>query len=98
MMIALRLVRTPTTPIVKRTAEKNSASTSNSPPRFAEDDGADDRHKQEHARHLERQEVLVEQRFGDRRDRAPFGDLPRPVTLGNLESLGDLRPRQREHL
>src|SRR3712207_3788495 len=66
MMIAFRRVRTPTTPIVNSTAEKNSASASNSPPRLAQHDRANDRHQQQHAGHFERQQVLVEDRKSTR--------------------------------
>src|SRR5438093_1874361 len=69
MMIALRRVSTPTTPIVNSTAEKNSDSGSiDSPP--AEDDGTDDRHEQQDARELEGEQVIREQRSRDRRDGA----------------------------
>src|SRR5918997_1179221 len=98
MMIALRRVSTPTTPIVNRTAEKNSASASNVPPRLAENDRADEGDEQEHARDLERQQVLVEQRLGDRGDRAPPSDLLRGEPLRQLEAGRDLRPTHREHL
>src|SRR6478609_5845417 len=71
MMIALRRVSTPTTPIVNSTALKKSDSASiGFLPASAEHDGANHRREQQHARHLERQQILIEQRPGDRRDRA----------------------------
>src|SRR5581483_8783879 len=75
-MIALRRTSTPTTPIAKSAAEiaSDSASISVSSQELAapaaNDDGADDRHEQEHAGDLEREEILVEQRLGHRRHRA----------------------------
>src|SRR6266550_4328915 len=74
-MIAFRRVNTPTTPIVNRRAEKKSASASIGFPRPnisapAQDDRADDRGEQQHARHLEGQQVFVEQRTGDGGNRA----------------------------
>src|SRR3990172_2565849 len=63
IMIALRRVRTPMTPIVNRTADRARASTSIGPP-LAEHHGAHDRGEQEHARQLEGQQVLLEERRG----------------------------------
>src|SRR5688500_2470607 len=78
MMIALRRVSTPTTPIVNSTAEKNRASASiGVPPLLAEDHGTDHRRKQQHARDLERQQVRGEQRGGNGADDALLGDLDR---------------------
>src|SRR3954467_4726427 len=59
MMIALRRVRTPTTPITNNTAEKKSDSASILPP-AAKDHGAHDGREQENARELEGQQVLGE--------------------------------------
>src|SRR5687767_11728799 len=70
MMIALRRVRTPTTPITKRTAEKKSDSASILSP-AAKHHRADDGREQENARQLERQQILGEERLRDRRD-GPF--------------------------
>src|SRR5579884_3048556 len=62
-MIALRRINTPNTPITNSTAEKNNASASILfSALLAKDHGADHRGEQEHARHLERQQILVEQR------------------------------------
>src|SRR5215475_171404 len=74
-MIALRRMSTPTTPITNNTAEKNSASANIAAFRrrttlFAEHHGADDRGEQQDARHLEREQVVLEQRPRDRRDDA----------------------------
>src|SRR3954468_13936177 len=62
MMIALRRVSTPTTPIVNRTAEKNSDSASISVPPARERHRADDRRQQQHARDLECEQIFVEER------------------------------------
>src|ERR671915_482904 len=92
MMMALRRVSTPMTPMVNRTAEKNSASASNSPSWLPEDDGTDDRDEQQHARHLECQQILVEQRPGDRRDHPALRHLLRRLSLGDSEPFRDRRP------
>src|SRR5918999_2386630 len=97
-MIALRRVSTPTTPIVNKTAEKNSASASNSPPWLAEHHGSDDRDEQQYAGDLEGQQIFVEQGPGNRRDRAALRDLARRVSLGDAELLCDCRSRQGEDL
>src|SRR3954471_10521058 len=61
MMIALRRGSTPTTPMVNSTALKNSDSASTiGLLALAQHHRADDRGEQEHARHLEGQQVLVE--------------------------------------
>src|SRR3954471_19104223 len=70
MMIALRRVSTPMTPIVNSTTEKNSDSASIDTPGSRECHRADDRGEQQHAGDLERQQVFVEERSGDRLDRA----------------------------
>src|SRR5829696_4955591 len=84
MMIALRRVSTPTTPIVNSTAEKKRASASmerlqragfvtrpgGSAVLPADDDRADDRGEEQDARHLEREQVLREQRTRQRPDGA----------------------------
>src|SRR5688572_4182408 len=70
MMIALRRVSTPTTPITNSTAEKKSDSASILPPP-AQHDRADDGRQQQDARQLEREQVFREQRLRDRRD-GPF--------------------------
>src|SRR3954470_22828956 len=61
MMIALRRVSTPTTPMTKRTAEKKSDSASILPP-SAKDHRTHDRREQQDARELEREQVFGEQR------------------------------------
>src|SRR3954465_1843397 len=62
-MIALRRISTPNTPIVNSTAEKKSASAGIV---FAslptQNHSAYDGGEQQHARHLEREEIFVEQR------------------------------------
>src|SRR5688572_2627094 len=100
MMIAFRRVRTPTTPIVNSTAEKNSASASNSPPasRLPEHDRADDGGEEQHARDLERQQVFVEQRLGDWSDHPALGDLPGRLAVGKLITHGDRWTRESEDL
>src|SRR5512133_3170904 len=100
-MIALRRIKTPNTPIVNSTAEKNSASASMLLPfsaLFAEDDGTDHCREQQHARHLEGQQVFVEQRTGNRGDRAALGNLPRGESLRQREIDRRLGPREREDL
>src|ERR1043166_8463065 len=75
MMIALRRVSTPTTPITNRTAEKNSDSASISDlPAARERDGTDDGSKQQHAGDLEGEQILLEQRAGHGLDRALLDD------------------------
>src|ERR1051325_11523325 len=97
MMIALRRVSTPTTPITKRTAEKNSASDSIlSPP--SEHDGADDRDQQQDAGQLEGEQILGEQWLCDGRDRAALRDVLRDVSGRQRETLGRASARQREDL
>src|SRR5262250_2754913 len=102
-MIALRRISTPTTPITNNTAEKNSASASIAAsgglaPLLAEDHGADDRGEQQDARHLEGEQVVLEQRAGDRRDDAFGRHLLRDVPRRQRERLGCLRFREGEDL
>src|SRR5213596_407963 len=69
MMIALRRVSTPITPITNRMALKNSDSVSiRAVPPLAKHHRTDDRGEQQYARHLEGQQILVEQRAGERSD------------------------------
>src|SRR4051812_45695501 len=96
MMIAFRRVSTPTTPIVNRTAEKNSDSASIGFPASREGDGSYDGGEQQHARDLEREQVFVEQRPGDRRDGADARDLLRREVGRQLERLRRLRLRRGE--
>src|SRR5256885_17213873 len=70
MMIALRRVSTPTTPITNRTAEKKSASASIDVSPLADDHDADDCRQQQHAGDLEGQQAFAEQRTGHGRDDA----------------------------
>src|ERR1043165_3552757 len=92
MMIALRRVSTPTTPIVNRTAEKKSDSASID--RIA---AACQRHRaydggqEQHARPFEREQVFIKERLGDGRDRADRGDLLRREVRRELEGLGPPR-------
>src|SRR3954470_21541972 len=74
MMMAFRRVSTPITPIVNRTALKNSDSVSTGTllP-FAQHDGADHGGEQQHARDLERQQVFIEQGPRQWRDRTGPG-------------------------
>src|SRR5204863_1752425 len=71
-MIAFRRMSTPNTPIVNSTAEKKSDSASILDLRvsalFSKQHGAHDRGEQEDARHLERQQVFIEEWRGHRRD------------------------------
>ena len=78
-MIAFRRVNTPTTPIMNRTALKKSDSASiGTPSPLAQHHRAHHGGEQQDAGVLEGQEVLVEQRSRDRRDR-PL----RPHLLGD---------------
>src|SRR5437867_12804611 len=97
MMMALRRVSTPTRPITNNAAEKKSDSASIGSP-TPQHDGADDRDEQQHARDLERQQILGEQRSRDGRDSALDRDVLRDVAGRERESLGYARPRQRENL
>src|SRR5690349_16740302 len=77
-MMTLRRINTPNTPITNNTAEKNSASASiraSLPTLLTQHDGADDRGEEQDARHLERQQILIEERASDRRDHAGRFDL-----------------------
>src|SRR5689334_15117269 len=80
-MIALRRISTPNTPITNSTAEKKRASASILFLRLAllsaQHHRAHDGRQQQHARDLEGQEIIVEQRTGDRSDRAGLLDLLR---------------------
>src|SRR3954466_9664377 len=62
MMIALRRVSTPTTPIVNSAAERNSDSASMQVPPAADDDRTDDRDEEHDGRQLEGEQVLPEER------------------------------------
>src|ERR1051325_8719764 len=101
-MIALRRINTPNTPIVNNTAEKKSASASISFLRFsallAEHHRANDRGEEQNTRHLEGQQIFVEQRAGDRRNRARLVDLLRGEARGQRQIDRRPRPRQREDL
>src|SRR5215213_7892376 len=97
MMMALRRVSTPTTPIVNRTAEKKSDSASiDRISASRERDGAYDGGQEQNARDLERQQVFVKQRSGDRGDRPRRRDLLRREVRRQLERLRRLRPSHRE--
>src|SRR5438477_11958722 len=65
MMIAFRRMSTPTTPIVNRAAEKKSDSASIGIPPTGECHRADNGGEEQHARHLEREQVLAKERPGD---------------------------------
>src|SRR5689334_23004081 len=67
MMIALRWMSTPTTPMMKRTAVKKRDSASTGRPLSAptQHHGARDRDQEQHASELEREQVILEQRIGD---------------------------------
>src|SRR5215208_5172080 len=98
-MIAFRRMRTPKTPITNSTAEKKSASASIAfTSLLAEYDRTDDCREQEHARHLECQQVLVEQRTGDWRDGSRLLDLLRGEALRQRQIERGFRASEREHL
>src|SRR4051812_17861685 len=86
MMIALRRVSTPTTPIVNRIAEKKSDSASIDRVSAARQrDRSYDGSQQQHARDFEREQVFVEQRPCDRRDRTDSRDLLRREVRRQLQ-------------
>src|SRR6476620_10202382 len=94
-MIALRRINTPNRPITKSTAEKKSASASIFfPTLFAKHDSADDRREQQDARDLEGEEVFVEERCGDRSNRAGLRHLPRGKALRERQRHRRLRLRE----
>src|SRR4051812_16410521 len=96
MMIALRRVSTPTTPIVNRTAEKNRDSASIGGGVAARQrDRSYDGGEQQDARDLEREQIFVKQRSGHRRDRADRRDLLRRVVRREPERVRRLRARHR---
>src|SRR6185503_14616653 len=98
-MIALRRISTPKTPITNRTAEKNSASASILfSALLAQQHRADDGGEQQDARHLEGEQVFIEQRTRERRDRAALRDLLRRETLRQRQAHRRLRLGQREDL
>src|ERR1700737_4909182 len=68
-------MRTPITPMMKSAAvsASDSASTGCPPPR--QHDGAGDRHQQEHACELEREDVIPEKRLGDDSNRVQLLEL-----------------------
>src|SRR4051812_4947217 len=98
-MIAFRRVSTPTTPMQNSTALKKRASASmDTLLSLAEHHGANHGGEEQHARHLEGQQVLMEQRTSERRDGAGFRHLLRDGAFGQCEQLGNLRFREREEL
>src|SRR6476659_7717201 len=99
MMIALRRVSTPITPIENSTALKKSDSVSTDTLlALAEHHRADDGGEQQHARHLEGQEVFVEEGAGEGRDGPAAGELSRQRILRQPERFRHARLRDREHL
>src|SRR5215210_4949366 len=87
-MIAFRRVSTPTTPMVKRMALKKSDSAntgSSSSSTLAQHHRAHHGGEQQHAGDFEGEQVLVEQRAGDRRDGAAGRDVPRDRILRQRE-------------
>src|SRR5438876_7886972 len=100
-MIAFRRISTPTTPITNKTAEKKSASASMVGllrALLAKDDRADDGGEEHDARHLECQQIFIEQRAGHRGDRARLRDLPRGESLRKRQGQRSPGLRQREDL
>src|SRR4051812_20193983 len=97
MMIALRRVSTPTTPMVNSTAEKKSDSASIRVPPPCERNGADDCREQEHARDLEGEQVFVKQGSGDGLDCAVRRDLRRRVVGRKPQRLRRSGASHREH-
>src|ERR1700693_5659361 len=68
MMIAFRWMRTPMTPMMNSAAVSASDSASTGRPPSSQDDRASDRYEEKHARQLEREQIVLEQRRGDRSD------------------------------
>src|SRR6185503_13083575 len=97
MMIAFRRVSTPTTPIVNSTAEKNSDSFSigASP---SQDHCPDDRGEEQDAGQLEGEQILGEQRPGDRGDGAVPRDVRGQRARRQRQRIGETHAREREHL
>src|SRR5687767_8276794 len=98
MMIALRRVRTPTTPIVKRTAESASDSASIPVPPAAEYYGACDGDEKQYARQLECQQILIEQRPCDGPHSSILPHLLDRMAGGHVELSGDPCTRDRHEL
>src|SRR3954467_8112638 len=96
MMIALRRVSTPTTPMVKSSAEKNSDSASISIPPACQCHGSDNCGEKEHARDLEGEQIFMEQRTGHGLDRTIGGDLRCGIVRRETQRVRCLRPRHRE--
>src|SRR5687767_15806477 len=102
MMIALRRVSTPMTPIVNSTADSARDSASIAVPPAAEHDGSRDRDQQQYARQLERKQVFIEQRTCNRANRPVFlhlgrGEAGRNTELGSDARSGHSRQLRYEH-
>src|SRR5215218_1494542 len=95
MMMAFRRVSTPITPMVNRTAlkKRDSASIGALLP-LAEHHRAHDGGEQEDARHLEGQQVLVEEGAGEGGDGAGPVELAPQRALRQRQRLGDAGPRE----
>src|SRR5881392_975160 len=96
MMIALRRVSTPTTPIVNNTAEKNSDSLNIGSP-TSQDHCTHDRSEQQHARQLEGQQVVREEWLCDRRDRPVGRDVSGDRSRRQRQRFGQTHLREREN-
>src|SRR5689334_22310745 len=101
MMIAFRRVSTPMTPIVNSAAERKSDSASTDVPPAAEGDGADDGHEQHDGSQLEGEQVVLEQRLGDRAHRVALeqralGEVGRHRELLRIVD-AQLRADERQH-
>src|SRR5688572_17511106 len=106
MMMALRLISTPTTPMANSAADSARASASigqllrsgldrGSIGAPAQGDGADYRDQQQDAGELERQQVMREQRIGDHADGALLGE--QPVHLAARKDPLGIHPRAAHH-
>src|SRR5258705_6868000 len=99
MMIAFRRVSTPTTPIVNSTALKKRASVSTlTLLALPEHDRAHDRGEQEDARHLEGQQIILEQRTSQWSDGAVASHHVGHRVLPQGQRFGQPHPRERGDL
>src|SRR5687767_3558628 len=98
MMIALRRVRTPTTPIVNRTADRARDSASTSIPPSSQNHGSGDCDEEQNAGELECEQIFVEQRARDRADCAVLLQLGGGIARWNLELPGHIADRNGHEL
>src|SRR6476619_5069545 len=90
MMMALRWIRTPITPMMKSAAVSARDSASTDSPPAAEHDCARNRDEQQNARQLEGQQILIEERLGDRAHRIQLVELLLIEIRRDDQRLGEL--------